>query len=48
MTTVEAARRDLILIPANTPEKDAAWADLYLAVVGPPPANSVPLRKVIA
>ena len=48
MRKVEAARRALVLAPANAPEKDAAWADLYEAVVGPPPPNSVPLRKVIA
>ena len=46
--TVDAARRALILTPANQPEKDRAWADLYEAVVGPPPPNSVPLKKVSA
>ena len=36
--TLEAARNRLILAPL--PEKDDAWADLYLAVVGPPPGQS--------
>lgn len=43
---VEAARRRLILAPAT--EKDAAWDALYLAVVGPPPRNSKPPKKVTA
>ena len=46
--TVEAARTALVLTPANSPEWDARWDDLYLAVLGPPPPDSVPLPEVIA
>ena len=48
MTAVEVARRALVLAPANSLEKDAAWEALYLAVVGPPPPDSEPLKVVIA
>ena len=48
MTAVDAARRRLILTPANSPDLDAALDDLYVLVVGPPPPNSVPLKKVAA
>lgn len=41
--TVDAARAAWVLTPANSPENEARWADLYLAVVGPPPPGSTPL-----
>ena len=45
MIEIEAARNRLILAPAQ--EKDEAWADLYVLVVGPPPPGSKPLKEVI-
>jgi len=47
-TEVEAVRNRLILAPANSLEKDDAWADLYLAVVGPPPPGSKPPPERVA
>ena len=45
---VEAARNRWVLTPANSPDLDDARDDLYLAVVGPPPPGSVPLKRVTA
>ena len=44
--TLEAARNRLILAPL--PEKDEAWADLYVLVVGPPPPGSKPPKDCVA
>lgn len=45
---VEAARNRWVLTPANSPEEVENWRAAYVAVVGPPPPNSVPLKKVTA
>ena len=45
---LEAVRRRVILTPAIAPDLDDARDDLYLAIVGPPPPGSVPLKRVTA
>jgi hypothetical protein len=45
---VEAARNRWVLTPANSPEEVENWQAAYLAVVGPPPPGSVPLKRAEA
>ena len=44
---VEAARNRWVLTPANSPEEVENWQAAYVAVVGPPPPGSKPLKEVI-